>query len=286
MKHMTYGEFPPSPILAPFVECFWAVSFKQSPFQPIEILVPDGRTEIIFNYGSAYKRFIDHNRKRYEFISGSHYVGMREKSIFLEEMDGISFFAIRFRPGGILSFLRIPAFEFVQQFLPLETLWGKVAGELEARIFEAPNYAEKVKAAESVLLRQLKKAYTEKTFLDAALQDIYARKGHCTIDEIKEKYKVGYKKLERHFLKKVGCTPKLYIKMVRLSRAIDMMQRQPETSMTEVAYETGFYDQAHFNRDFKLFTGNTPRQFKKKRYTISRVIKPKLHYQPAACIQV
>ncbi len=60
---MVYQECKPIVPLSPYIECFWVVqSQDKPPFQPMEILIPDGTIELILNYGSSYKRFTDFTR--------------------------------------------------------------------------------------------------------------------------------------------------------------------------------------------------------------------------------
>jgi transcriptional regulator GlxA family with amidase domain len=73
------------------------------------------------------------------------------------------------------------------------------------------------------------------------------------------------------------------MKMIRFTHAVNMIQTHTEVNMTEIAYATGYYDQAHFNRDFKFFAGTNPKEFRQRQYTISRVIRPKVTYQPLPC---
>ncbi len=67
--------------------------------------------------------------------------------------------------------------------------------------------------------------------------------------------------LERSFLTTVGLRPKVVARIVRLRRIIQLMQEEPDTSLAALAFDAGYYDQAHFNREFKSFTGKSPRDY-------------------------
>lgn len=72
---------------------------------------------------------------------------------------------------------------------------------------------------------------------------------------------------ESHFRKLfkagIGIGPKQFVRIRRIDRAVRAMAAGTARSLTELAYELGFYDQAHFIRDFKAITSLTPSAFRK-----------------------
>lgn len=71
------------------------------------------------------------------------------------------------------------------------------------------------------------------------------------------------RQLERYFKKQIGISPKQLGKVIRLQASLQMLANQKNETLTEIAYENHFFDQAHFIKDFKQFTGETPEQFKR-----------------------
>src|SRR5690606_38410352 len=69
------------------------------------------------------------------------------------------------------------------------------------------------------------------------------------------------RQLERKFLKQIGMSPKQLGKVVRLQTALKLLVNQKAETFTEIAYESEYYDQNHFIKDFKEFTGTTPKEF-------------------------
>jgi transcriptional regulator GlxA family with amidase domain len=67
--------------------------------------------------------------------------------------------------------------------------------------------------------------------------------------------------LERRFLARVGLTPKRYARTVRLDYAMRLMRPRPAVPLSEIAYATGYCDQAHMNEDFRELGGVTPREY-------------------------
>nr|WP_246496450.1 helix-turn-helix domain-containing protein [Chitinophaga varians] len=71
------------------------------------------------------------------------------------------------------------------------------------------------------------------------------------------------KKYIQQFQQVVGSTPKRYIQLQLINASLAQIARHPDLPLTDVAYDNGFYDQAHFIRVFKSFAGITPLQYKK-----------------------
>jgi transcriptional regulator GlxA family with amidase domain len=67
--------------------------------------------------------------------------------------------------------------------------------------------------------------------------------------------------MERKFVKQIGMSPKQLGKVIRLQTALKMLLKQQSGSLTQIAYESEYYDQAHFIKDFKEFTGTNPKDF-------------------------
>jgi len=67
--------------------------------------------------------------------------------------------------------------------------------------------------------------------------------------------------LERQFRAHVGLTPKQFLRTMRFQYLLKCIQQTPDTSLTRLAYETGYYDQAHFIHEFKQLAGITPTQY-------------------------
>ena len=68
----------------------------------------------------------------------------------------------------------------------------------------------------------------------------------------------SYKHLVTQFTEQIGLTPKVLARVLRFGRAADLLQRSARGQLAEIANDCGYYDQAHFTRDFHAFAGVTP----------------------------
>jgi methylphosphotriester-DNA--protein-cysteine methyltransferase len=88
---------------------------------------------------------------------------------------------------------------------------------------------------------------------------IHQNKGTIRITELMAQLHISQSPLEKRFRQAVGTSPKKYASIVRMKHALQ--QFDAATSLTALGYEAGFYDQAHFIKAFKTFTGDTPENF-------------------------
>jgi AraC-type DNA-binding domain-containing proteins len=90
---------------------------------------------------------------------------------------------------------------------------------------------------------------------------LYREKGLFRVSELAEYCNLSARQLQRQFQDVVGVSPKTLARTIRFEEIRSRLMFSPETNLTELAYEFGYTDQAHFIRDFKEFTGKTPGEF-------------------------
>jgi AraC-like DNA-binding protein len=85
-------------------------------------------------------------------------------------------------------------------------------------------------------------------------------KGTTPINSIVKK-DLSRRQVERKFFGSVGISPKKLGKIIRLQAVLKMLLNGQSENLTRLAYDNAYYDQAHFTKDFKEFTGTTPKEF-------------------------
>ena len=82
--------------------------------------------------------------------------------------------------------------------------------------------------------------------------------GCVRIGELTEELRCSHRHLTTRFREQLGLAPKAFAKILRFDRAVCRLRREGGESLAQIAHECGYYDQAHFNRDFRQFAGVTP----------------------------
>jgi len=168
---------------------------------------------------------------------------------------------VYFTEIGFTHFSSNPANELFNLSLSLDDIFEKnKVEEVEEKLAIATTNNQRIKVVEQFLLSQLKNIETDKLIIQA-VKLIYQSKGTIRVKELNEKLFISQSPFEKRFRKVVGTTAKKFASIVRFNYILDNMSKTK--SLTGICYENNFFDQAHFIKDFKQFTGNTPEKFKR-----------------------
>ena len=168
---------------------------------------------------------------------------------------------VYFTETGFTHFASHPANDLFNLSLSLDDIFDKnIIREVEEKLAIADTDKLRIKIVEQFLLCQLKDIQTDKLILEA-VKLIYQSNGTIRIKELNEKLFISQSPFEKRFRKLVGTTAKKFASIVRFNAVLDNLNKNK--TLTEICYENNFFDQAHFIKDFKQFTGDTPENFKR-----------------------
>lgn len=168
---------------------------------------------------------------------------------------------VYFTEIGFTHFASHPANELFNLSLSLDNVFDrKSVMEVEEKLSIANTDKLRIKVVEHFFVSQLKDIETDKLIVEA-VKLIYQSKGTIRIKELNEKLFISQSPFEKRFRKVVGTTAKKFASIVRFNAVFDNLNKSK--SLTEICYENNFFDQAHFIKDFKQFTGDTPENFKR-----------------------
>ena len=128
-------------------------------------------------------------------------------------------------------------------------------------IFEMPEPKDRFALADKVLQTISVDESDVKSLVQSMCHTIQARRGMVSVNEISEQYQKSRQYLNKVFKQHVLYSLKKYITTVRILDLVKHKSRQPDLSLTELAYQYGYFDQAHFINDFKNVCGVNPRYF-------------------------
>lgn len=166
-----------------------------------------------------------------------------------------------FTEVGFTHFTAHPANELFNLSLSLADIFEKdKVTEVEEKLAAACSDKQRIKVVEQFLLTQLKYLETDKLVVEA-VKLIYQSKGAIRIKELHGKLLISQSPFEKRFRKVVGTTAKKFAAIVRFNAVLDHMDQRK--TLAEICYENQFFDQAHFIKNFKQFTGDTPENFKR-----------------------
>jgi methylphosphotriester-DNA--protein-cysteine methyltransferase len=251
----------PSPVLRPFVESFWYHEGFVVDYS-LERLLPDGAIELILDLTEGPKRWLDPERDpRPRSVQRSWISGQHSRHILIETTESSSMMGVRFRPGGAHPFLDVPVSELNDSVVEMECLWGARAHELRERILGARSIEERFRHLERALLERGQGRLESDPYLSHALSRIAMPGERPSIRSLARELGFSQKWLVRRFLERVGLKPKAFARVMRFQCVLQKLERESRVSWSFLAQEAGYFDQAHFIRDFETLSGLTPSRY-------------------------
>lgn len=242
--------YAPHPVLSPWVQCYWVAKSPQLIQSPLtENLYPDGGTTLVLDFSNDAIPVVSFNA----FFHAS-------RVEFFGQVDKIG---IRFQPGGAFQLLGlemplIANLEFGVDDLGLHDY--KDLGEQLAPMFTSIDRIERIN---DWFLRKAISINSRRSSVYEALQ--WIQKSRLSIDDVMAHVPMSRRQLERKFRLEVGIAPASLKQLQQIKNARSLITRNPQASLAQVAVDAGFYDQAHFSRQFQKITGQTPGQYRQKK---------------------
>lgn len=256
---MNYNTLPPNKNLEAFVKCFWTLTAPKDRIPQKQRIVPDGCMEMIFHFGDLFRQYLDDGSC---IIQPRCFVfGQITKPLDIEPIGETNIFSVRFYPEGFTPFCTLPVKQMENKATPLQKLFGKEGSDLEEAMIKATSDFEKINIVETFLLNKLVSPELVNRIIKSSVEVIINLNGQLKVDELSSQLNINRRQLERKFASVIGLSPKQLSKIIRLQATLKMLVNNQFTSLTSVAFEGDYYDQAHFIKDFKEFTGKSPKSF-------------------------
>ena len=231
----------PGPGLAELVEHFWTVSW--------DLRGHDPHTQHTLPHPSV------------------HLVAERDRSgvmgvltgRFTRELEGQGrAFGIKFRPAGFHPFLGAPVSTLTDRRVAVAEVFGRAGDRLVAELLAAAGQARLAAAAEAFLLARLPAPDPDVVRVNRVVDQIMADRDITRVTDVTGRSGIAIRRLQRLFATFVGVTPKWVIRRARLHEAVERLDAGDAVDLAFLARELGYFDQAHFARDFRSAVGRPP----------------------------
>lgn len=168
----------------------------------------------------------------------------------------------KFLPGGFAAFTDRPVRELTDQVVALGAVFGAEGETLEREAGARPEPEEKLALLHRFLRARLPESPDPNAALvQAVVADMRAAEPGARVGEIAERHHVSTRTLQRLFGDYVGVSPKWVLQRYRLHEAIEQLAGREGIDWTRFALDLGYFDHAHFIRDFRAVVGRLPSQY-------------------------
>jgi AraC-like DNA-binding protein len=246
-------QYLPNHLLQPYIKRFMIIESDQGLRNNI---LPDTSLVMAFRLKgtvSYTEEGINNN------LPGAVITGIRKSARVIQYSQQATTLLVIFKEGGAAAFFKEPLHELSDISLSLDYLiQQQKIQDVEERLAEAHNNLHRIAIVERFLLSELKKPQHDGLVLNT-IQRIQIAKGDIRIKDMLGELHISRDPFEKRFRRITGTSPKQFAVIIRLRNLID--HYASATSLTDAAYSAGYFDQAHFIKDFRSFTGQTPHEF-------------------------
>lgn len=253
----------PRPALQPFVDTLWAIepSGVHAGAPPREHVLPTGQMHLAIRLSGGPLRLFDRAADAAGRVVGHAVVGGARAGFYVRDTSqpGCSVGA-QLRPGAAEALFGVPADELAGRHTPLEDLWGRDVDWIREQLAEPAMLHQRIDRLESIIAARLSTRRVMHPAVPYALERLRA---DSRIASVLAATGCSHRTLISLFRRSVGLAPKEYCRVLRFRRVLRALSTPGARPLADVAIEAGFSDQAHFSREFRIFAGVTPTEYRR-----------------------
>jgi AraC-like DNA-binding protein len=238
------SRYVPAQDLSYFIEHFWVVRWNlrgQAPYQQEVLPYP------------VVHLTIEHDTSRIVGVIKGKF------STLLHDQGWV--FGMKFRPGAFYPFVNSPVSAMTDRSIRIADVFGDAGIALEAAIRAHDDEERWVECAQQFLRGRLPKRDETVELINRIIDCVVADRTIIKVDALVERFNLGKRTLQRIFSQYVGVSPKWVIMRYRLQEAADQLAHSEHVNWPKMALDLGYFDQAHFIKDFKMIVGRTPAEY-------------------------
>jgi AraC-like DNA-binding protein len=256
MPGVAFARHVPIAPLAPYVT--GAIEAWQQTDGPRSQLreVPIPGVPVIVNLGSKWTIETAGHEVRLDSFTG----GLSTSPAIVHGPPTWACIEFRLTPLGARRLFGRPMHELANQVVPLEDVLPR-SREFVDRLREAPSWSARFELLDDFLGRRLAGSVDPPPEVEWSWARLHGSHGRAPIHELADELGWSHRRLIARFRDQIGLAPKTLARVIRFDRAVKRLRASPTPTFAEIAFECGYFDQAHLNREFREFAGTTPGAF-------------------------
>lgn len=238
----------PSADLVPFVERYWVVEWDLRGREPYpQETLPHPCVNLVVDGGGSSGVF-----------------GVVAKGRFSYELSGRGrVFGVKFRPGGFYPFWKEPVSGLTDRSVALADAFGAAGAALESTVLAEAGDEGEILAAEDFLRRRMPERDGTSEEIGRLVDRVATDRSLLRLKDLVALSGRSRRTLQRLFEKYVGASPGWVVRRYRLQEAAELLATDGQANLADLALALGYFDQAHFTKDFRTLVGVTPAEYAK-----------------------
>lgn len=236
----------PSADLIHYIEHYWVVRWDLRGQEPhLQETLPHPSVHLVFERDNS--RIVGVVKGRF--------------SVLLHEQGAA--FGVKFRPGAYYPFLKNPVSAITNRTVPFREAFGMNSQSLERQLFAQETAEQMIPLAEFFIRERLPEPDIHVDFINTIIQCVISDRSIVKVEDIVNRFPITMRQLQLLFRQYVGISPKWIIQRYRLHEAVEKMTNGNIPDWSKLALDLGYFDQAHFVKDFKSIVGKSPEVYTK-----------------------
>jgi len=256
---MIIKTYKPNPLLSEYIQYYWTMRSSSNDINESALVYPEGKSELMFHFADRFVSQPMGGAERTQFQSMfcpqktiANNVGTNGKTDML---------AVTFTPYGASAFFGFDQSECLNEDIDLCSIWGDKYRTTWEMLAEIDDDTKRIEIIEKTLIKSIKFKQREFEILKYGIKAYNQRNGMMSVQEAADMTYVSPRHFERVFLKNIGLTPTAYSKIKRINYSIELINSKKFQKLSDIAYDSGFFDQSHFTHTFKSIISITPKEF-------------------------
>jgi len=255
---MRLQNIEPHPLLKSYIDKMWLFeSSGKMPAEDLKLVVPNGHIKL----SVAFRNGIIASVNGKSFTSKEQNIsltGLVDVPVILDVEKDVATgtIVVEFNPQGAYRFFQISLSEIQNQIHSLTDIMGIVGKQLEEQISNVESVDDKIDLLQQFLLKQFM-LQSEDSIFEYCVAKITSSKGKITIKELEKKTGYSSRWLNMKFAEKLGISPKNLSTIIRFNQYYNAVANNNEVDFMQNAFYDHYYDQSHFLKEFKRFTGQS-----------------------------
>lgn len=177
-------------------------------------------------------------------------------------------FAVVFKPQGFYHLFGIKSSDFTKYALDGKSIFKTEIFSLHDQFQALYNVYDMKILFENYMLKYVKQSVHRYYLINDIISYMEKSAEMIRLSQICKIFNIGTRSLQRQFKEEIGLSPMELLQILRINKAIRLLNGGKDFNLAEISYLSGYYDQSHFIKDIKKITGNTPGKIQSNEKTL------------------
>lgn len=245
---MRKGFVLPSLELRPYIDRYWFWETENNESVELPSIYAGTGTEFCFHYHNPFKLY-----------PNNHILCPRDNARYQINQNGkLGFLSVRFKSSAFKYFVNTPVDLLKNRILTATDIWDQNGAVLEDQFLNSKSFYDRVAVLNNFFEKKLVEGLKRNSSIDWAVDNIYYNYNNVSISDIIYETNLSSRTFQRRFKETVGVSAKEFHKISRFQTVLKKLLLNKEKPTLGFILDAGYFDQSHFNKDFKKLAGSCP----------------------------